>query len=87
MANVDSVSEGTEIVRVMIGAIVDSPEGVAVIGSVDDRGVLLTVTVSPEDLGRVIGKEAGTINAIRRYMHALGQKNDAFYSVKVVGRV
>lgn len=79
----DSVTVGVEIVRAMIEGIVDDRDSVSVSGNIDEKGILIRVTVARADMGRVIGKEAGTINAIRRYMHALGQKNEAFYSVKV----
>ncbi len=44
---------------------------------IDEKGVLLELTVDAEDLGRVIGKRGGTAQSIRTLLRALGVKNDA----------
>ena len=46
--------------------------------------MLLTLTVNPEDLGRVIGKRGGTAQSLRTLLRALGTKNDARYNLKIV---
>ena len=51
---------------------------------IDEKGVLLTLTVNPEDLGRVIGKRGGTAQSVRTLLRALGTKNDARYNLKIV---
>ena len=51
---------------------------------IDEKGVLLTLTVNPEDLGRVIGKRGGTAQSLRTLLRALGTKNDARYNLKIV---
>jgi predicted RNA-binding protein YlqC (UPF0109 family) len=52
--------------------------------SVDEKGVLLELTVDPEDLGRVIGKRGATAQSLRTLLRALGTKNDARYNLKIV---
>src|SRR5690606_3048541 len=44
----------------------------------------LTLTVNPEDLGRVIGKRGVTAQSLRTLLRALGTKNDARYNLKIV---
>jgi hypothetical protein len=51
---------------------------------VDEKGVLLELTVDPEDLGRVIGKRGSTAQSLRSLLRALGTKNDARYNLKIV---
>ncbi len=51
---------------------------------IDEKGVLLTLTVNPEDLGRVIGKRGVTAQSLRTLLRALGTKNDARYNLKIV---
>jgi hypothetical protein len=51
--------------------------------SVDERGVLLELTVDKEYCGRVIGKGGENSKAIRTLLHTLGVQNDARYSLKV----
>ncbi len=50
----------------------------------DEKGVLLELTVDPEDLGRVIGKRGATAQSLRTLLRALGTKNDARYNLKIV---
>lgn len=49
----------------------------------DDRGILITVTVEKEDMGRLIGKGGETIRAIRQIMHQYGHKIGEKISVKL----
>ena len=51
---------------------------------VDEKGVLLTLTVNPGDLGRVIGRRGGTAQSLRTLLRALGTKNSARYNLKIV---
>jgi predicted RNA-binding protein YlqC (UPF0109 family) len=51
---------------------------------IDEKGVLLTLTVNPDDLGRVIGKRGVTAQSLRTLLRALGTKNDARYNLKII---
>ena len=51
---------------------------------VDEKGVLLTLTVNPDDLGRVIGRRGVTAQSLRTLLRALGTKNSARYNLKIV---
>lgn len=53
---------------------------------VDEKGVLLTIKIDGQYMGRVIGKGGETVNAIRALLHALGSSNGAHYSLKVEKR-
>ena len=63
---------------------VGHPEDVVVDRTIDEKGVLLTLTVNPADLGRVIGKRGSTAQSLRTLLRALGAKNDARYNLKIV---
>ena len=73
-----------QFVEYVIKALVGHPEDVVVERLIDEKGVLLTLTVNPEDLGRVIGKRGGTAQSLRTLLRALGTKNDARYNLKIV---
>ncbi|OGL27583.1 hypothetical protein A3C39_00450 [Candidatus Saccharibacteria bacterium RIFCSPHIGHO2_02_FULL_46_12] len=60
------------------------PDDVVVERIIDEKGVLLSLTVNPEDLGRVIGKRGVTAQSLRTLLRALGTKNDARYNLKIV---
>lgn len=51
-------------------AIVDNPEEVTVILSEDERSITLSLSVAPEDMGMVIGKNGKIAKAIRMLIKA-----------------
>lgn len=73
-----------QFVEFIVKSLVGNPDGVSVTRSVDEKGVLLELTVDPEDLGRVIGKRGATAQSLRTLLRALGTKNDARYNLKIV---
>lgn len=73
-----------QFVEYIIKSLVEHPDDVIVERLIDEKGVLLTLTVNPEDLGRVIGKRGGTAQSVRTLLRALGTKNDARYNLKIV---
>jgi len=73
-----------QFVEFIIKSLVSKPEAVIVERRIDEKGVLLELTVDPEDLGRVIGKRGATAQSVRTLLRALGTKNDARYNLKIV---
>ncbi len=73
-----------QFVEFIVKSLVGNPDAVSVARSVDEKGVLLELTVDPEDLGRVIGKRGATAQSLRTLLRALGTKNDARYNLKIV---
>lgn len=73
-----------QFVEYIIKTLVSNPDDVVVDRQIDEKGVLLTLTVNPEDLGRVIGKRGATAQSVRTLLRALGTKNDARYNLKIV---
>ena len=79
MATIDQ-----QFVEYIVKSLVGFPEDVVIERIIDEKGVLLTLTVNPEDLGRVIGKRGMTAQSLRTLLRALGTKNDARYNLKIV---
>jgi hypothetical protein len=73
-----------QFIEYIVKSIVGNPDSVEVSRTVDERGVLLELTVDAEDLGRVIGKRGSGAQALRTLLRALGTKNDARYNLKIV---
>lgn len=73
-----------QFVEYIVTSLVEHPEDVVVDRIVDEKGVLLTLTVNPEDLGRVIGRRGVTAQSLRTLLRALGTKNSARYNLKIV---
>ena len=73
-----------QFVEYIVKSLVEHPEDVVVDRIVDEKGVLLTLTVDPEDLGRVIGRRGVTAQSLRTLLRALGTINSARYNLKIV---
>lgn len=73
-----------QFVEFIVKSLVSKPDAVVIERRIDEKGVLLELTVDPEDLGRVIGKRGATAQSIRTLLRALGTKNDARYNLKIV---
>ncbi|HET6924239.1 MAG TPA: KH domain-containing protein [Candidatus Saccharimonadales bacterium] len=73
-----------QFVEFIVKSLVGNPDAVIVERRIDEKGVLLELTVDPEDLGRVIGKRGATAQSLRTLLRALGTKNDARYNLKIV---
>jgi predicted RNA-binding protein YlqC (UPF0109 family) len=73
-----------QFVEFIVKSLVGHPEAVQIERRIDEKGVLLELTVDPEDLGRVIGKRGATAQSIRNLLRALGTKNDARYNLKII---
>jgi len=73
-----------QFVEFVVKSLVSKPDAVSIKRTIDEKGVLLELTVDPEDLGRVIGKRGAAAQALRTLLRALGTKNDARYNLKIV---
>jgi len=73
-----------QFIEYIVKSLVGNPDSVSIVRSVDEKGVLLELTVAGEDLGRVIGKRGATAQSLRTLLRALGTKNDARYNLKII---
>lgn len=73
-----------QFVEYVLKAVVDNPDDVKVERTIDEMGVLISVTVNPEDMGKVIGKSGQTAKAIRTLLKVVGAKNDARVNMKII---
>ncbi len=65
-----------ELVAYIASSLVDDPDSVDVQVVEEDRAVVLELTVAPDDLGKVIGKEGRTARAIRTLLAATSARLD-----------
>ena len=79
MASIDQ-----QFVEYIVKTLVNNPDKVSIDREIDEKGVLLSLSVDPEDVGRVIGRRGATAQSIRTLLRALGTKNDARYNLKIV---
>ena len=67
----------------IVKALVDHPEDVKVERKVDEMGVLMTLDINPEDMGKIIGRQGNTAKAIRTLLRVAGMKNNARVNLKI----
>lgn len=72
-----------EFLDFVVKALVDTPDAVKTDRKVDEMGVLLTLTVDPADMGKIIGRAGQTAKAIRSLLRVVGIKNNARVNLKI----
>lgn len=72
-----------EFVEYVTKAIVNHPEDVKSERTIDERGVLITLHVNPEDMGYVIGRSGQTARSIRTLLKIVGAKDNARVNLKI----
>lgn len=72
-----------EFLDFVIRSLVDNPDAVKTDRKVDEMGVLLTLKVDPNDMGKIIGRNGQTAKAIRSLLRVVGIKNNARVNLKI----
>lgn len=72
-----------EFLEFLVKSIVNHPEEVKVERTVDDRGVLLTLSVGQDDMGYVIGRDGQTARALRILLKIVGAKANARVNMRI----
>ena len=67
----------------IVKALVDYPDDVKIDRTVDEMGVLITMTVNAADMGKIIGRQGNTAKAIRTLLRVIGMKNNARVNLKI----
>lgn len=75
--------EDVEFVEYVVKSLVPHPDDVKVERKVDEMGVLVTLTVNPDDMGYVIGKQGQTAKALRTLLKIIGAKNNARINFRI----
>ena len=75
--------EDKDFLEMIVKELVDKPEDVVVERNIDERGVLLTLKVNPEEMGKIIGKQGQTARSLRTLLRIIGNKNNSYVNLKV----
>ncbi len=73
-----------DFIEFVVKSIVDSPEEVEIERSIDDLGILITLKVAKDDMGKIIGKSGQTAKAIRILLRLIGSKNEERVNLKIL---
>lgn len=63
-----------DLIEFLAKSLVDHPDAVSVQETDGDRTTVLELTVSPDDLGKVIGKQGRTARAMRTVLAAAAMR-------------
>ncbi len=72
-----------QFLETIVKSIVAHPDDVKIDREIDERGVLLTLNINPEDMGFVIGRRGQTAQAIRTLLKIVGAKNNSRVNLKI----
>lgn len=72
-----------EFLEFVVKGLVEHPEEVKVTRVVDEMGVLLTLDLNADDMGKVIGRSGNTAKAIRTLLRVVGMKHNARVNLKI----
>ena len=73
-----------ELVEYMVKALVDEPEAVSVNVVEGDSVTVYEVSVSPNDLGKVIGRHGRIANALRNVVKAAAMHDDRRATLEIL---
>jgi len=77
------MQDDQQFLETVVTSLVDNPESVKINRTVDEMGVLLTLDVHADDMGKIIGRSGNTAKAIRTLLRVVGMKNDARVNLKI----
>ncbi len=72
------------LVTAMAKAITNHPDEVEVDAFEDDGVMVAELSVDPEDLGKVIGRQGRTVRAMRMILEAAGEKQELPWELDIV---
>lgn len=72
-----------QFLEYVVKGLVDHPESVKITRTVDEMGVLLSLDVHQDDMGKIIGRLGNTAKAIRILLRVVGMKNNARVNLKI----
>ena len=78
------MSKVRDLVEYVAQSLADKPEDVSVSEIEGETSIMLELRVASEDMGRMIGREGRTINAMRSLSRVLGAKMGKKVTLEIV---
>lgn len=75
--------DDVQFLEYVVKALVTHPDDVKIKRTVNEMGVLMTLDVHPDDMGKVIGRSGNTAKAIRILLRVVGMKNNSRINLKI----
>ena len=84
MTDATNTIPGLDFLRFVLESLVEDRDELKVEGRVDDLGILLTVSVSARDMGKLIGKGGQTVKALRTLIRVIGGNSSQRINIKIL---
>ncbi|MFZ2484918.1 MAG: KH domain-containing protein [Minisyncoccia bacterium] len=75
--------DDVQFLEYVVKALVGNPDDIKIKRTVDEMGVLMSLDVHPDDMGKVIGRAGNTAKAIRILLRVVGMKNNSRINLKI----
>ena len=75
---------GLDFLRFVLESIVEDRESLKIDARSDELGILLTVSVGPADMGKLIGKGGQTVKALRTLLRIIGGNLEQRINLKIL---
>ncbi|MGI6162007.1 MAG: KH domain-containing protein [Christensenellales bacterium] len=73
-----------ELVRYIVSELVDEPDKINIKTIEKENSVIIELSVAPEDMGKVIGKQGRIAKAIRSVVKAASSKEKKKYILEII---
>ncbi len=77
------MQKSIEMLQILTEKIVDFQNEIRIESRTDEMGVLLTLHVAKEDMGKVIGRDGATAKSIRTLLRVVGMRENARINLKI----
>lgn len=84
MTTDNATGQDRDFIEYVVKQLVSLPDQVEVTRTVDEMGVLISLKVAKEDMGKIIGKSGQTAKALRVLLRVIGSKNNARVNLKIL---
>ncbi len=78
-----NMTDDKAFLEYVVKALVDFPDDVKIERTVDEMGVLISMSVNSADMGKIIGRQGNTAKAIRTLLRVIGMKNNSRVNLKI----
>ena len=77
------MKKSKEFIKSTLSYIVSNPDQIVIDDKTDEMGVLITVRVAKDDMGKIIGKQGATAQALRTLVRIVGMSENARVNLKI----
>lgn len=79
-----SIGQDRDFVEFIVKQIVEQPEDIEIHREIDAQGVLITLKVAQDDMGKIVGKNGQTAKALRALLRIIGAKNNLKINLQIL---